>query len=533
LTTRSPVRKRRNGRSAAQRPVAITDSFLKSLAANFVFFGIPGAVLLLATQLFSFFNRFNAFAAQANYLNVVESAKKTPARVDRLIQKLWEYVYRDEFLLFAQGRSNEEQCAEVEAIIRRRVDEEARLLRQNALAMEAAAAREDRSGDDGTGSLDDEARARYEARLARDKAEGYARCLPWDRMSPAERRSALSRIVREEAVEEIARKGLCYCELGFKHNAAWTLATPMHLNFKYERCGIDLKLVEDWMDGAFFDITDIKLIEEYIAEATLRSVKLQARVPMVPFLMFQGMRNFWQRLWAYMVLGITAKRIGRYLTHLNLRYVQEEASDFCRDYFKAEAFFWPSEAYDRDVAERVGQRALDRPDQLRRRWLFLTLGKLKAPRVSARHDPERIGRRLARRRTRAVRSAARLLQRLFAGTVYTIHELRPRRARGLSHQRDEPQAPGGDRALAGAASLPEGPHLRDPLRGERSKAKLQPAHPAARHLRNIGRAPSQELHQRDRPALPPDRDQAPKRARGAVEAPAGHGPAGSGLRRKQ
>ena len=71
----------------------LADNFLDNFVANFIFFGIPGALLLLFTQLFSFFNRSNYFAAQANYINLLETIKKTPANLEKLVNKLWSFVY--------------------------------------------------------------------------------------------------------------------------------------------------------------------------------------------------------------------------------------------------------------------------------------------------------------------------------------------------------------------------------------------------------------------------------------------------------
>ena len=398
-------------------------TFMEHFLSNLLVFGVPGLVLLLLTQVFAFFNRANFFTAQANYLNLMELSKRTPIHLDRLVQKLWKYVYRKECALQARGTPEALLSRRVRRLARRRLEERARLVR----AVVAPPSPAPEGGGETRAYEDlDRAKRRYKSWAERNRWDGYRSMEPWETLSLRERVGAVSRILREETAAEITRQGLHYSKVGFSINAAWSLSVPMHLNVKYHRSGLDLKLVEDWLDGAFFDRTDVKLIEQYMAESTIKSAKLQARVPVFPFIALQGWRTALQRFWCYLFFGITSKRIGRYLNHLNLKYVPAEGSRYDRDYFKAEAFFWRSPAYDRLIREELGEAALARLNALRERWLFLTLGRLKKPRVRRGMTRSELRQRLRRNTERAVAGAARLLRRLFAGSVYNIHELRLR-----------------------------------------------------------------------------------------------------------
>jgi len=402
----------------------LADNFLDNFVANFIFFGIPGALLLLFTQLFSFFNRSNYFAAQANYINLLETIKKTPANLEKLVNKLWSFVYKSEYAILANGRPHISSCTKVKEIRRRKIDEKAGLIAEICSRAGTSRSNHEQVADSSELPAQKCARDKYEAHRPGAELEGYKVMQPWDRLSIAERCIAIDKIIHEETVDEITRQRLHLCEDGFKFNASWALSTAMQLNIKHTKAGMDLKLVDDWLDGAFFDLTDIKLIEQYMAEATIKSAKLQTRVPRVSFIMVQGVRTFAQRLWTSMLFGITSKRIGRYLNHLNHKYVREESDLFDRDYFKAEAFLWWSEMYDTKIREELGDGALSRLKSLRKRWLFMTFGKLKKPRLRKNATRQEIERGLEKNTQSAIRNASRIIKRMFAGSVYNIHEMR-------------------------------------------------------------------------------------------------------------
>ncbi len=399
----------------------LTENFLDALVANFVIFGIPGTALLLLTHLFSFFNRANYFTAQANYMNLLETYKRTPAQLEKIVDKLWSYVYRREFNVLKNGASHAGMCAKVLEIERRKLNEISRLFSDESIkegeAGEAPAREPGLSpAEPGAGP----ARRKYETVLQRAESERFLRNLPWEHVSLREKCSGLDQVVNEEIVEEITARDLFLCETGFKFNATWFLSNSMQLNMKHRKTGIDLKLVDDWLDGAFFDVTDAKLIEQYIAEATLKSVKIQARVPAVPFILRQGWRTMLQRIWTSMVFRITAKRIGRFLQHLNHRYVRDESDRFDRDYFKAEAFFWRSKAYEAEIREEIGEKALERLRKLRKKWLMLTIEKIRLPKGRKRPDEAEMPAVLEK----TLKGARRLIRRMFSASVYNIHELR-------------------------------------------------------------------------------------------------------------
>lgn len=402
----------------------LTENFLDALLANFIIFGIPGAILLVLTHLFSFFNRANYFTAQANYMNLLEMYKRTPAQLEKIVDKLWDYVYRQEFeILYGGSSSHDAMCARVMEIERRKLAEISRIFEENVEDEAPSEPPSSRSAAPPPGGRDGgTARRKYESVLRRAESESSLRNVPWEHVSLREKCRGIDQVINEEIVEEITENDLFLCEAGFKFNATWFLSNSLQLNLKHRKTGIDLKLVEDWLDGAFFDVTDSKLIEQYIAEASLKSVKIQARVPAALFIMRQGFRTMLQRIWTFMVFNITAKRIGRYLQHMNQRYVRDESDRFDRDYFKAEAFFWRSRAYEEEIREEIGDKALGRMRELRKRWLLLTIEKLPLRDIRSAAGPEDLQACLEK----TLRGARRLIRRMFSGSVYNIHELRLR-----------------------------------------------------------------------------------------------------------
>lgn len=158
--------------------------------------------------------------------------------------------------------------------------------------------------------------------------------------------------------------------------------------------GIDLRFLEDWYNGGYFDPNDLKLHEQQVAAIPLEAVRELAGY------------NFWAalpllshrisgKIWFRLITRAVAMRIGESVVLLNRM--------FRTDYFNAQALLWPEEPDEPWVAA-LGQNARETLLQHRHRLLarvFHTLEEgltmldhflvplfLTATDLRARFDPE-------------------------------------------------------------------------------------------------------------------------------------------------
>lgn len=123
--------------------------------------------------------------------------------------------------------------------------------------------------------------------------------------------------------------------------------------------GIDLRFLEDWRNGGYFDRNDVKLIEQFEASAVLADVKREAghgkwvHLASLP-------RRVAQRFWTGMITRAIGVQIGEALTWLNRKYHT--------DGFNAQAILWPGEEHEPWLAQFPGAR----DDLLERRRMLIT-----------------------------------------------------------------------------------------------------------------------------------------------------------------
>lgn len=122
--------------------------------------------------------------------------------------------------------------------------------------------------------------------------------------------------------------------------------------------GIDLRFLEDWRNGAYFDRSDVKLNEQFEASATLCAVKCEARHGRVAHFCCLP-RRLSQKLWMTMITRAIGVQVGEALTCLNRKYDT--------DYFNAQALLWPGEEHQSWLDQFPGARE----DLLERRRLLL------------------------------------------------------------------------------------------------------------------------------------------------------------------
>jgi hypothetical protein len=154
--------------------------------------------------------------------------------------------------------------------------------------------------------------------------------------------SAVSRI-REHPVE--APPELCLAEVAgedpqergrreFLARARFALARPQSQPCQRYYLGIDLRFLEDWYNGAYFDRQDMKLVEQFNGSATLAAVRREIGSGHWNSLEEFSLKLF-QKFWFKMITRAIAIHVGDAVTSLNRR--------FGTDYFNAQALLWPGE----------------------------------------------------------------------------------------------------------------------------------------------------------------------------------------------
>jgi len=120
----------------------------------------------------------------------------------------------------------------------------------------------------------------------------------------------------------------------FLISAMCAIYAPLSRAAQRRRVGFDLGLLLDWYDGAYFDFTDVKLIEQYNGATVLVSAK--ADLPGAKRRdLLKTARRFWQRLWFSLIIRGLAINLGGSIMALNRTYGTTR--------FGAQALLWPGE----------------------------------------------------------------------------------------------------------------------------------------------------------------------------------------------
>ncbi len=98
--------------------------------------------------------------------------------------------------------------------------------------------------------------------------------------------------------------------------------------------GIDLRFLEDWRNGAFFDHNDTKLVEQFDASATLEAIKREVGYGHLAALADLPMKSS-RKFWFAMISRVISIHVGDAVGDLN--------QEFGTDYFNAQAILWPGE----------------------------------------------------------------------------------------------------------------------------------------------------------------------------------------------
>jgi hypothetical protein len=180
----------------------------------------------------------------------------------------------------------------------------------------------------------------------------------------------------------------------FISRARFGLASPKPQTRQRHYLGVDLRFVEDWRNGGYFDRSDQKLHEQYDASALIEVIKRE-----VGYDRWTAMREFpirfEQRLWFRLITRAVSIQVGDAIAWMNQRFNTTS--------FNAQAILWPGEEQEpwvnefrlasRDLAERrrlIFLRVFGESDAAARRMLDRVLWPSfwLASRLRVRFDPE-------------------------------------------------------------------------------------------------------------------------------------------------
>lgn len=158
--------------------------------------------------------------------------------------------------------------------------------------------------------------------------------------------------------------------------------------------GIDLRFLEDWYNGGYFDRQDMKLIEQFHGSATLDAIRREIGGGHWLSLEDFALRLY-QKFWFRMITRAVAIHVGDAVTALNRRHGA--------DFFNAQTILWPGEENEawvkqfssavEDIRDRrraiLGDVFGEDPDAARRMMRrMLWPGWFLAAKLRAGYDPE-------------------------------------------------------------------------------------------------------------------------------------------------
>ncbi|MGQ9504586.1 MAG: hypothetical protein ACUVQG_08675 [Thermogutta sp.] len=183
-------------------------------------------------------------------------------------------------------------------------------------------------------------------------------------------------------------------KIQFLRVARFGLARPQSEPRQRYYLGIDLRFLEDWYNGGYFDPNDLKLDEQQAAAVPLRIVRSFVRYDIWDSLHDIPLRLS-AKIWFRLITRAMALRLGESVLKLN--------REFNTDYFNVQALLWPEEHDEHWVAALgpgareavLGERARilrcvfhDHAEGLRMIDRFLGPLFLFATDLRARFDPE-------------------------------------------------------------------------------------------------------------------------------------------------
>jgi hypothetical protein len=144
----------------------------------------------------------------------------------------------------------------------------------------------------------------------------------------------------------------------FLARSVFALARPQPQTRQRYHLGVDLRYLEDWRNGGFFDRQDVKLLEQFDGSPTLEAIRRQSDYGGWDHLSDLLWKTY-LRFWHFMITRAVAIQVGVTLMWFNRR--------FETDLFNAQALLWPGE----DEQPWLAPFPLASHDLHQRRLLFL------------------------------------------------------------------------------------------------------------------------------------------------------------------
>jgi hypothetical protein len=138
---------------------------------------------------------------------------------------------------------------------------------------------------------------------------------------------------------------------GFITSAAFAIQNSLPQKFQTALTGVDLSMLENWYDGAFFTVNDDKLKEQYVANKALRDIRQRAGIRW--WTRFRGtLMGHPNPIWFNLTMKKIGVGVGGLIEEWNRKYVKTTESNF----FDAQDFLWLDEQRDQLIEERFGQQ---------------------------------------------------------------------------------------------------------------------------------------------------------------------------------
>ncbi len=128
-------------------------------------------------------------------------------------------------------------------------------------------------------------------------------------------------------------EALARAKASFFVRAKEALANPMPQIQQMFRVGLDLRFFEDWRDGAYFDRSDSKLIEQFDGNSTLMTARSEVGLTGLNAAMLMNPRRTAQRFWFAVVTRMVSIVTATDVQKLNRTYET--------DLFNSQMLLWP------------------------------------------------------------------------------------------------------------------------------------------------------------------------------------------------
>ncbi len=224
--------------------------------------------------------------AQANFLNLLEDKKKSKRK--KHLEHLWRYIFsREASLLYDENR------------LKKRKEEIERYRRELLNILK---------------------------NIPLELAKNY---LNFD---PTNDEDILAFLESMDAFRPLSSNGKIMTEEEFMISSMFALTHPLRVDEEERLIGYDIKLLEDWYDGAYFTLNDNKLSEQMKGNAVLQKIKDMVQIPTFEKIAL-SIVNIDGKLWFKAIMKTIEIRTGRVLLQLNEKFPGYEIN--------AEHLFWP------------------------------------------------------------------------------------------------------------------------------------------------------------------------------------------------